>query len=453
MDREGDSVMKDRTIETFSIHTLGCRSNQYDTSAIESELSSGGLKLVPFTTPADACIINTCTVTGRTDAQSRQAIRKARRLNSESLIIVTGCYAQVSAKEVAEIEGVDFVLGNPEKDQVLKYLQKGHKIGIEGRVAVGPSEEGTPLSLRANSIATRTRANLKIQDGCDRSCTYCIIPMARGRSKSLPMETILNEIESLTKQGFKEFVFTGIHLGGWGIDLPNKPSFASLLANIEERSFPARFRISSIDPDEVTDELINIIKDAKTICKHLHMPIQSGSDTVLKLMGRPYTAGFFRDRVEKIAGLIPSISIGTDIITGFPGESDKEFEETRALIEALPLSYLHLFPYSKRKGTPAASFPGQVHGTIIKKRSTILREIDKTKRTEFHVSFVGSKMSVLVEGSRDKRTGLAKGRSSNYIPVLIKDFDKPSANGTTGQFSEVLLKEADSQGMCGVVCV
>lgn len=446
-------MKQDRPIETFSIHTLGCRSNQYDTSAIEDELCSGGLMLVPFTTPADACIINTCTVTGKTDAQSRQAIRKARRLNPESLIIVTGCYAQVSAKEVAEIEGVDFVLGNPEKDQVLKYLQKGRKMGrTEGRVAVGPSEEGTPLSLRAGSIASRTRANLKVQDGCDRRCTYCIIPLARGRSKSLPMETILNEIENLTRKGFKEFVFTGIHLGGWGADLTNKPSFASLLRKIEERGFPARFRISSIDPDEVTDELIELIKDAKTICNHLHMPVQSGSDSVLKLMGRPYTASYFRDRVERIARLIPSISIGTDIITGFPGESDKEFEETRALIETLPLSYLHIFPYSKRKGTPAASFPNQVHGTTIKERSTILREIDKMKRTQFHLGFVGSKMSVLVEGSRDKRTGLAKGRSSNYIPVLIKDFDKPIASGGLGEFSEVLLKEADSQGMCGVVC-
>ena len=439
-------------IETVSIHTLGCRSNQYDTSAIEDQISSSGLKLVPFTSPADACIINTCTVTNRTDAQSRQAIRRARKLNPSALVIVTGCYAQVAADDVAAIVGVDLVLGNPEKGQVIKFLIEGRSSlrerGRGAKTLVGPYEGGTPFSLRAKNIRGRTRANLKIQDGCDRHCTYCIIPMARGRSKSLDTNTILREIEGLIEKGFREFVFTGIHLGGWGADFKEPLHLTDLLSKIEARGFLARFRLSSIDPDEVTDELIDLLKDAKFICNHLHLPLQSGSDAILKLMKRPYNTAFFVERVNKLASLVPNISIGTDIITGFPGETDKEFEETRSLIEALPLGYLHVFPYSIRKGTPAASLPDILHPTVVKERSFILRKIDVEKRENFYQRFIGSRTSVLIESTRDKNTGLSKGRSSNYIPVLIKDGSKARA----GEFSEVLLKEATKEAMFGVVC-
>jgi threonylcarbamoyladenosine tRNA methylthiotransferase MtaB len=432
-------------IETVSLHTLGCRSNQYDTSAIEDQISLAGLKLVQFTSPADACIINTCTVTSRTDAQSRQAIRKARKLNPGALVIVTGCYAQVSPDDVAKIDEVDLVLGNPEKGQVIDFLTKGQR---EKKTIVGPSEPGTPFSLRANNIRGRTRANLKIQDGCDRFCTYCIIPTARGRSKSLGADTILKEIEGLIEKGFKEFVFTGIHLGGWGTDFKEPAHITELLEKIEEQDFPARFRLSSIDPDEVTDPLIDLMREAKTICNHLHLPVQSGSDTILKLMERPYSADFFAERVNRLKSQVPGISIGTDIITGFPGETDKEFEETRSFIDSLPLSYLHVFPYSVRAGTPAATLPGALHGTIIKERSAILREIDAKKRKDFYRNFIGSKVDVLVEGSNDKATGLLKGRSSNYIPVLIENHHETKS----GEFNEVFLKEADKQAMLGELC-
>ncbi|MEE9542620.1 MAG: tRNA (N(6)-L-threonylcarbamoyladenosine(37)-C(2))-methylthiotransferase MtaB [Thermodesulfobacteriota bacterium] len=439
--------MKTQTpIETVSIHTLGCRSNQYDTSAIEDQISSGGLKLVPFTSPADACIINTCTVTGRTDAQSRQAIRKALRLNPSALVIVTGCYAQVSPDDIAEIDGVDLVLGNPEKGRVMEFLTKGRPKST--RAVVGPSELGTPFSLRAKNIRGRTRANLKIQDGCDRSCTYCIIPQARGRSKSLEAETIISEIKDLCEKGFREFVFTGIHLGGWGTDFKDSSHLTKLLKKIEAQNFPARFRLSSIDPDEITDELIDLLKGAKTICNHLHLPIQSGSDAILRLMHRPYTTDFFSEIVNKLFARVPGISIGTDIITGFPGETEIEFEKTRSLIEALPLNYLHVFPYSVRRGTPAATLPGKVHPAIIKERSAILRKIDAEKREKFYRGFIGSKTNVLIESARDKDTGLMKGRSSNYIPVLIEDY--PGAQ--SGEFSEVLLKEATRKAMFAMVC-
>ncbi len=438
-------------IETVSIHTLGCRSNQYDTSAMEDQISSNGMEVVPFTSPADACIINTCTVTSRTDAQSRQAIRKARRLNPSALVIVTGCYAQVAPGDVAKIEGVDLVLGNPEKGQVIKFLAEtrpgtGKK---EAETVVGRSESGTPFSLRATNIRGKTRANLKIQDGCDRACTYCIIPMARGRSKSLQADIILSEIEGLIDKGFKEFVFTGIHLGGWGADLKEPFHLTELLSIIEARGFPARFRLSSIDPDEITDDLIDLLKDAGTICNHLHLPVQSGSDTILKLMGRPYTTGFFAERVNKLKAEVPGISIGTDIIAGFPGEGEKEFEETRSFIEALPLGYLHVFPYSIRSGTPAASLPGGLHAAVIKERSAILREIDAAKRKEFHRGFIGSKASVLVESSVDKDTGHRRGRSSNYIPVLIEEHEEIKP----GEFSEVSLKEAGEKTMLGELIV
>ncbi len=405
-------------INTVSIFTLGCRSNQYDSAAIEGLITGGGLTIVDYSGPeiADAYIINTCTVTSRTDSEARQVIRRIKRNNPKAFIIVTGCYAQVSPEELAKIEDVDVILGNPEKDDVLKYL----KSESQGRVTdVGDYLKGAPLSLRAKGASGRTRANLKVQDGCDKRCTYCIIPMARGASKSLEPDQILSEMEGLIEDGFVEFVFTGIHLGAWGADLSPARSMTDLLREIEKRDYPIRIRLSSLDPDEVSDELIDIIASSSVICHHLHLPVQSGDDTILKSMGRPYTAATFVENVTKLHDRIPGISIGTDIISGFPGEGELESENTYAMIDDLPLSYLHVFPYSVRSGTPAASFAGQVEPKIIKSRAHRLRELDIIKRRVYYSAFMGKEERVLIESKRDRKSGLLKGRTRNYIPAYM----------------------------------
>jgi threonylcarbamoyladenosine tRNA methylthiotransferase MtaB len=454
-----------------SITTLGCRSNQYDSSAISEMLAEARFETVPFPARADAYIINTCTVTGRTDYQSRQLIRKALRLNPEALVIVTGCYAQVSPGEVARIEGVDYVLGNPEKGEIVECIEKGLHPGRAGReqkgpeVKVGPSNPGTPLTLRGASGLNRTRVNLKVQDGCDRGCTFCIVPRARGSSKSLPLDEVLTEIDTLVEKGFKEIVLTGIHLGAYGADLKPRTSIASLLKAIEKRSYTCRFRISSVDPDEVSDELIEFLKSSTSVCNHLHLPMQSGDDTILKRMNRPYTRAYLSERVEKLAASVPGISIGADVLTGFPGEGTEEFENTLSLLKGLPAAYLHVFPYSRRRGTPAALFPEQVDPMTVKERSARLRELDERKREEFYRGFIGTTALVVVEGAKDKATGMPKGRSRNYIPVIIDNGEngengelgaggfegpRPKPPSPTGEV-KVLLESSSAEGMKGIL--
>ncbi len=397
-----------------AITTLGCKANQYDSSAIEEAIADGGCVLVNFSARADAYVINTCTVTHKTDYQSRQLIRRAKKTNPEAKVIVTGCYAEVSGEEVGKIEGVDYVLGNMAKATVLDYILKDREAGP--RAVAG---HGVPITLRALKSSERTRANMKIQDGCDMRCTYCIIPKARGASVSRSPKDVEHEIDAFVKGGYKEIVLTGIHLGAYGSDLAEPTDFVSILKLIKRRSWPCRFRISSLDPDEVTDELIELLKSTESICKHMHLPLQSGSTEVLKRMGRRYTPQVFSGVVERLYKEVPGISIGTDIIAGFPGETALEFSETYDLISKLPISYLHVFPYSVRRGTPAAGYDGHIDPRTIKERCKALRDLDALKRDGFYKGFVGKEAKVLVETVRDRETGLPKGKSGNYIPVLL----------------------------------
>lgn len=404
-----------------SIQTLGCRSNQYDSSALEEALRGADLEIVPFPEPADACIINTCTVTGKTDYQSRQLIRRVRKTNPGAVVIVTGCYAQVSPDEVGQIEGVDFVVGNPEKDRIVEILRSGRQ--SSAKTIVGDFRYGAPFTLRAHGSGGRTRANLKVQEGCNRACSYCIIPKARGASKSLPLGDVRAEIEALVENGYKEIILTGIHLGAWGHDLGERVELTSILRLIERADYPCRFRISSLDPDEVTGELVDVIKGSRHICNHLHLPLQSGDDGIIRAMHRPYTSGEFVEKV-RMASTIKEISIGVDVIAGFPGEGEREFENTFSLLRDLPISYLHIFPFSKRKGTPAAGAAGQVDPKAIRARCERLKELDTLKRLEFYRAFIDKTAEVLVEGSRDKETDLLKGRARNYIPVAFQGEDR-----------------------------
>ncbi len=426
-----------------SIQTLGCRSNQYDSSALEEALRGADLDIVPFPEAADAYIINTCTVTGKTDYQSRQLIRRVRKINPCAVIIVTGCYAQVSPEEVGRIEGVDFVVGNPEKDRIVELLQSGRQSST--RTVVGGFSSGAPFTLRAHGSGGRTRANLKVQEGCNRACSYCIIPRARGSSKSLPLREVREEIEALIENGYREIILTGIHLGAYGSDLGEKAGITSILRLIEKEDYPCRFRISSLDPDEVTGELVDVIKGSRHICNHLHLPLQSGDDRIIRAMHRPYTSNEFAEKV-KLASEVSEISIGVDVIAGFPGEGEKEFEKTFSLLRDLPISYLHIFPFSKRKGTPAAAAPGQVDPKAIRTRCEKLKELDTLKRLEFYRAFIDKTAEVLVEDSRDKKTNLLKGRARNYIPVAFQGDDR-----LKNTLTRVALSGYNENGMDAII--
>ncbi len=433
--------MKERL--TVSISTLGCRSNQYDSSALEDMIREGDFRIIPFPGPADAYIINTCTVTGRTDYQSRQLIRRARRMNPDAVVIVTGCYAQVSSDEVSRIEGVDYIVGNPEKERIVEYLHMGRQKGAPLKFV--SDGEGTPLRLRARSSRGRSRVNLKVQDGCNRRCSYCIIPLARGRARSLPPEEVFTEIEALIERGYREIVLTGIHLGAYGLDLPGGWDITGLVTAIEHRGYPCRFRLSSIEPDEITDGLIEVLASASTICNHLHLPLQSGDDTILSRMNRPYTGRAFARVVDRLHTTVKGISIGVDVIAGFPGEDDRGFENTFSLIRDLPISYLHIFPFSRRRGTPAYHYPGQVPPDVVKARCQRLRALDGEKREGFFSKFLGERMGVVVESPVERRGGTFRGRTRNYIPVL---FD--GGGGFTGREVEVVLTGIDGRYMTGI---
>ncbi len=384
-------------------------------------LKDQGLEKVELHERADVYIVNTCTVTSKTDSEARQLIRRLRRTGPGSVIIVTGCYAQVYPERIKELGCVDYILGNPDKARIIECIRAGRT--SEGRLIVSDFEGGTPLTLRIRRPSARTRVNLKVQDGCNRSCSYCIIPRARGKSKSLPIADVLEEIETLIEQGVKEFVLTGIHLGGYGPDLTPPMDITGLVRTIEERGYPARFRISSLDPDELTDELIEVLSSARTICPHLHLPLQSGDDKILRLMRRPYTAGLFRQKVSSLLESVRDIAIGVDIMVGFPGEGEREFLNSVRLLEELPISYMHIFPYSKRSGTVATNLPGQVDGKTVRQRVARLKELDREKRLSFCRASVGSVRKVIVESTRDKKTGLLCGRTENYIPTLLDGDD------------------------------
>ena len=402
-----------------SITTLGCKSNQYDSSAIEETLSLKDFEVVRFPSVADAYIINTCTVTGKTDYQSRQLVRRVRRMNPGAVVIVTGCYAEVSPDEVAGIEGVDYILGNPQKGKVAECILSGRRAGSPATL-VGKASGSSPFTLRARGQASRTRANLKVQDGCSKGCAYCIIPRARGASRSLPLQEVEREIEILIQNGFREIILTGIHLGAYGEDLVEDGGIAPVLRLIEKKAYNARFRLSSLDPDEVTDEIIEILKTSERVCNHVHIPLQSGDAGVIGLMRRGYTASVFREKALRLHSSVPDISIGVDVIAGFPGEGDSEFGNTLSLLKDLPVSYMHIFPFSKRRGTPAASFRGQVDPRTVRERCATLKELDAAKRAAFFGSSVGKEAEVLIEEARDRRTGMPKGKSKNYITVLVE---------------------------------
>ena len=430
---------------TYKINTLGCKVNQSESDQIENELQSRAWKPVTNDDPSEVVVSNTCTVTQKAAMQSRQAVRQAIRANPNARIVVTGCYAQTEASALAKIGGVQYVIGNADKHRLFELISADQAGAGKGAITIS-SDVGQLQQLKPAAAAmsgSRTRPVLKVQDGCNAGCTYCIVPRARGPSRSLPPDDVVAGVNAMTAAGYLEIVLSGIHLGRYGRDLMPKTSLSELLARIEQSTVVPRLRLSSIEPLEVTEDLIERIAESPRLCRHFHIPLQSGDDRILKKMRRPYTSDDFKQLIYRIIERVPHAAIGVDILVGFPGETDTAFNNTYKCIQSLPVTYLHVFPFSARPGTAAASYVPRVPAKVIKTRCEHMRRLGNKKRMRFNQQFIGRKMPILLETTRHAATGFLKGISSNYLTVLI-DSDASLGNQIqsvriTGQLDSNLL--------------
>ncbi len=421
-------MVKQRNNTSFSIITLGCKVNQFESETIAQKLKQSGILRIgknktPGDEKADTCIINTCTVTHKAAMQSRQAIRQAIRSNPDATIIVTGCLAQTDPDDIRKIKGVHRIVGHDEKYRIPEIMQSIDLPTMTSAPAEKRFQPNPPDKAAFSPFGNKTRPFLKIQDGCNTYCSYCIVPHARGRHRSMPFEDVLASVRVIQEAGFHEVVLTGIHLGCYGTDLSPPSHLTELLAVLRDRKAIDRIRLSSIEPLEVTDELIALVSASSTrpghMCRHFHIPMQNGDDTILKRMNRPYGQKDFRNRIEAIHRALPEAAIGADVMIGFPGETDQAYQNTRSFIKSLPLSYLHVFPFSPRKGTPAYTFPDRVPSDLVKERCGEIRALGNKKRTTFLEKHIHTEIEVLVETTPDVKTGRPKGVTSNYIKVLL----------------------------------
>ena len=405
-------------MKTVAFHTLGCKVNTYESNAMLKIFNEAGYQEVDFKQVADVYVINTCTVTNTGDSKSRQMIRKAIRKNPKATICVVGCYSQTAPEEIEKIEGVGVVLGTQYRSDIVKYvdehLETGEMVIKVDNVMNLRKFEDLNIDRFKN-----TRAFLKIQDGCNNFCTYCIIPYARGRVRSRQKESVLNQAQRLVDNGYVEIVLTGIHTAGYGEDLDDY-SFYELLVDLVKIKGLKRLRISSIETSQISDEIIDLIVSNEIIVDHLHVPLQAGSDATLKRMNRKYTTAEYLEKINKIRSYLPNIAFTTDVIVGFPGETDEEFEETYNFIKQVNYSELHVFPYSPRKNTPAAKMKDQVNDQIKHERANRLLQLSKELNHEFALKQIGKTLKVLFE----KRDGeYLIGHAGDYLKVKVKTAD------------------------------
>lgn len=399
-----------------AIHTLGCKVNIYESEYIINILKENGYQIVDFDSKADIYIINTCTVTNTSDKKSEKMIKRARKQNKDAIIIAMGCHAQIKGDNI----DADIIIGNKDKSKIIslieEYQENKNKIKRIYNLDNISFED-----MYISSFNSHTRAFVKIQDGCDAFCSYCIIPYARGPIRSKDPKTVIKEITSLVENGYKEIILTGIHTGKYGKDI--NYTFEQLLKDIIKIKNLYRIRISSIEINELTDPILDLIKDNKIIAKHLHIPLQSGSDKILKLMDRKYDLKFYKDRIEKIRKMIKDISITTDLIVGFPNENEKDMEDTLKFLKEIKFTKIHTFPYSKREGTKAASMENQIDETIKRKRVKTVLELSDQLEQDFYQSKLNETEEVIIEQTKD---GKSYGYTSNYIKVEINSPLKPN---------------------------
>lgn len=418
--------------KTVSFHTLGCKLNFSETSTIAEEFSRNGFTKIDFSEKADVYVINTCTVTENAEKDCRQIVRRALRQNPESYIIVTGCYAQLRAEEIAKIDGVDAVLGSGEKFKIFELINEFSK---EELSCIHVKDDLSKFnSAHSTDSDDRTRAYFKIQDGCDYKCTFCTIPLARGESRSLEVELAVTQFKQLIKNGYKEIILTGVNVGDYGKNIDS--NLFELLKRFLNIEGDFRIRISSIEPNLLTDEIIDLAASNKKICNHFHIPLQSGSDNVLKLMQRRYNTADYKNIIQKLVEKIPDVGIGVDVIVGSPGETEEEFLSTYNFLKDLPVTYLHVFSFSERPDTKAIMMEGKVDITDKKRRSSMLRILSEKFKNNFYRKMIGKELKVLFEDT-EKKSHLF-GFSSNYVRVKYP-FNSDLAN----QFKFVKIKDVN----------
>lgn len=415
--------------KTVAFHTLGCKLNFSETSTIARNLLDNGYKRVEFSQASDVYVINTCSVTANADKECRTIVKNAMKANPEGFVVIVGCYAQLKPQEIAEMEGVDLVLGATEKFNIADYLENLNK--VDETVVHSCEIEDADFYVGSYSIGDRTRAFLKVQDGCDYNCTYCTIPLARGISRSDTMENVIRNAREIASQGIKEIVLTGVNIGDYGKgEFGNKKhehTFLELVQELDKVENIERIRISSIEPNLLRNETIDFVSKSKRFVPHFHIPLQSGSDEILKKMKRRYLTKLYKERIEKVRELMPHACIGVDVIVGFPGETEEHFLETYNFLNSLPISYLHVFTYSERDNTEAIDFEGIVPQNIRKQRNKMLRILSEKKRMAFYQSQLGTTQKVLWES--ENKGGKISGFTENYVKIET-DFDDALINQT-----------------------
>ncbi len=431
-------------MKTVAFYTLGCKVNQYDTEAMAELFEKSGYEVVSNTEKADVYIINTCTVTNLGDRKSRQFIRRSKKNNPDSIIAVVGCYAQTAPEEVLAIEGVNLVIGTDERNKIVQLVEKIDKENklnyVNDIMSVNKFEE-----LSIEEIKGKTRAFLKIQEGCNQFCAYCIIPYARGPIRSRRPENIIEEVKRLSQNGFKEIVLTGIHIASYGKDLKDI-DLIDIIKEVHNIEGIERIRLSSVEPTLLTEEFIEEITKLPKFCPHFHISLQSGCDETLKRMNRKYTTDQYRKIVKKLRASIPDIAITTDIIVGFPGESEEEFCQTFNFVQEMELSQIHVFKYSPRKGTPAAKFKNQIPSKIKNYRSEKMIKLGEKMMRRYREKFINEDMDVLFEDILDKDKRIITGFTSNYIKVAAK-----GSKNLIGEILPVKIREIKNDIVFGEI--
>ena len=433
--------------KTAAFHTLGCKLNFAETSTIARQLTDAGYEKVSFEDKANVYVINTCSVTENADRECKLHVRRAMKANPDGLVVIVGCYAQLKPEEISAIEGVDLVLGAKEKFNILSYLDDLQKSENQGLIHSCEISE-TDFFIGSYSIGDRTRAFLKVQDGCDYKCTYCTIPLARGISRSDTIENVVKNAKEIAERDIKEIVLTGVNIGDYGKgEFGNKKhehTFLDLISELDQVEGIERIRISSIEPNLLKDESIELVSKSRSFVPHFHIPLQSGSNDLLKKMKRRYLTSLYQNRVSKIREVMPDASIGVDVIVGFPGETEEKFMETYQFLNELPISYLHVFTYSERENTEATEMEGVVPIPERKKRNKMLRILSEKKKMAFYQTQLGKTLPVLWE--HENKNGLMFGFTENYVRVQ-KPFDENSIN----QIEVLKLNKIENDGTVSVI--